>query len=52
LQQELEKGRILIVEYDKDLGYPKSAGISFSDGLHAWGSIFVEKLKIIGEKKG
>ena len=47
LQEELEKGRMLAVKYNKDLGYPKNITIIDSYEIHGYRNIVVEKIQII-----
>lgn len=47
LRQELEKGKILYVKYNKKLGYPQKTTIEDSYEIHGDRSIVIEKFKVI-----
>lgn len=49
LRQELEKGRMLRIKYNKKMGYPEHTSIHGSYEIHGYVNIAIEKFKISKE---
>lgn len=47
MRQELEKGRMLEVKYDKKLGYPKHVIVEFEIHVHGTHAIEISKFEVI-----
>jgi hypothetical protein len=47
MRQELDEGRLVRVEYDKDLGYPEQISITYSYAIDAYFGVTVRKFEII-----
>lgn len=47
LNQELDKGRLVKVKYNKELGYPEELSINYSFNIDAFYGVFVRKFEII-----